>query len=1335
MTLRIGRIQARLLAEGIEIPVIGFQVVGTPNQTAVASIQIVPTPMAHRLPNRMKVDLFIHDLYAYQESAQSRVAAGTSSGDVTFQQRFTVLYPESQEQASTRASAGEDPRGGETAETIEVPEDLIRYRLLFTGEVMAIGYAKRPTDRAVILQCAGNSSYWDLVAADRRGGALFGGDRRTTFAGATQGPLWNLLQGQTGEIFNQLTEPPSMFPNVKGFTAGILHLMESIFGVYRRRTRKRKTIGAANQFMAMAELRLKLLQQVGVPGGDTTPLKLMRRQGFGSIWQPALRGLPRYFGFRQLLQALMPYTFMEHTPILAPHYTPPTGYYAGMDNWAGYDTGRLRGSPEWVWITQYADEIGANASDLTTELDDVHGQSEEEGVADSDEFSSLVQDIEAKSSRMSFLANEIYKRTSTTETFQAEVGNPRIDELENQIASGQALDPSVLEEYRTLVESPPATESRSRQRAIDRLESVVEWAHSIDRLAIEIYRRSTSRRTTLPERPDSYISDRLAQIKDLAKKIGDYSMPPPDGNDEDSDSEPAHLYTDILRPDVWFCAPPRSNVIFPDHVTSMSYNRIFGQEPTRLLVRMSNKLLGSHPFFDKWWVAPTAPGLFQNRPISRSGYPRTRIHRDLMDHELYGGVIPIFQSMTDRDMFMGARVTGMGASDATAVSLDPDQKRYFQQVTNFLLFKARFAARTMSVESRFNPYLICGFPSVVLDGSTDQTQTQTNQLILNAARDALAGLGEDQKGFVLEVIKNRVGTHYLGVIQQLTQTGSATGENSGTSIVLSYAREHNERIEFMGQDIIRLVQEASNRAQVRTVRQRSAEADRMLRELTIAAEEIGTYAGAFGSGSTYTGGLIQEPARQADFGVVAGQPRIFTGGSYQDAQNYISELMTELNNMPQEERRVTVQAPTTRASYVFALDPPIPRTGTPAGPGGDPPATDDYQPGMYGPNGGEIIEAVDVTDQYRNARRTRNVSGISAEERDIAEETAGRLQDTLNQDNQRLGQVGLTDTTPSADVPAQYQQDVTDVGELSTLTSGYRETVERYDAGWRQEFVTLPFLNSVRTARNRPVTTITTDKVGIETDVREIPQLVSIIGTDARSSTRVILRVYRITEDLQHLANTVYDMAAEDIVRPPWYTDDWTNGLIGGAVYMPYFGTGAIVDPIAVMRPDSINIFGQADSVSANIIRIRQQIQYQDFNEESGAMAGILEGATIENAVDFLAHNYSLTKLAGYDVESFIRNYTWRPIATMFDMFGSGDLQLSDDGTMVLGGVEGFHSRAFGPFANLFGLIPFNDVETFLGVNREDIAAAARVDVRGRRFAIVQAYRLELLRMRGCAPG
>jgi hypothetical protein len=100
--------------------------------------------------------------------------------------------------------------------------------------------------------------------------------------------------------------------------------------------------------------------------------------------------------------------------------------------------------------------------------------------------------------------------------------------------------------------------------------------------------------------------------------------------------------------------------------------------------------------------------------------------------------------------------------------------------------------------------------------------------------------------------------------------------------------------------------------------------------------------------------------------------------------------------------------------------------------------------------------------------------------------------------------------------------------------------------------------------------------------------------------------------------------------------------------------------------------------------------------------------------------SYSVVRHGKFDTDAFIRSYTWRPIATLLDMFGSNDLTLSEDGLDVLQGIEGFHSRAFGPFDNLFGLVP-PEVNEILGL-KEGSTASHRADTRKRKRAAVLEY-------------
>ena len=74
----------------------------------------------------------------------------------------------------------------------------------------------------------------------------------------------------------------------------------------------------------------------------------------------------------------------------------------------------------------------------------------------------------------------------------------------------------------------------------------------------------------------------------------------------------------------------------------------------------------------------------------------------------------------------------------------------------------------------------------------------------------------------------------------------------------------------------------------------------------------------------------------------------------------------------------------------------------------------------------------------------------------------------------------------------------------------------------------------------------------------------------------------------------------------------------------------------------------------------------------------------------------------------------------MIDMFGTSNLTLSPDGSRILQGFEGFHSRAFGQYEDLFGLVT-TDIESVLGIKRGE-AASQKTDTRKRKQDAVLDY-------------
>lgn len=95
---------------------------------------------------------------------------------------------------------------------------------------------------------------------------------------------------------------------------------------------------------------------------------------------------------------------------------------------------------------------------------------------------------------------------------------------------------------------------------------------------------------------------------------------------------------------------------------------------------------------------------------------------------------------------------------------------------------------------------------------------------------------------------------------------------------------------------------------------------------------------------------------------------------------------------------------------------------------------------------------------------------------------------------------------------------------------------------------------------------------------------------------------------------------------------------------------------------------------------------------------------SIEEAVNAIAAVYGeIRNNENYNVHEFIRNFTYRPIATLEEILGSKDLAFGDDGepaddTMV----EGFHSRAYGDYNADVVLPTKEDVETEPGTGALD---------------------------------
>lgn len=276
---------------------------------------------------------------------------------------------------------------------------------------------------------------------------------------------------------------------------------------------------------------------------------------------------------------------------------------------------------------------------------------------------------------------------------------------------------------------------------------------------------------------------------------------------------PARLHQQIFRPDIWFGPPPRCNVIFPEHYTQLDYQRMFLQEPTRLLLKTHDEFFGEDELFDKFYFAPYAKGLKgKNKNLLVN-----MLRKDILEHELYTGILPVYEKLGEFSIF----AAGAGVVNGKRAKVGAAQR-----TTNFLYFKYRFEPRQLSVMTRFNPVIACGFPTLVIDKYMDHDQLQRHKALIEQYPN---GIPED--------LVKYFGTHFLGNAMNVTH--SLQQDAGGTTqIQMNYARQADEKTEFLG------MHQGDDR--VKTYKRYNNNALRTTDVASITAPRVGSLGPAFG---------------------------------------------------------------------------------------------------------------------------------------------------------------------------------------------------------------------------------------------------------------------------------------------------------------------------------------------------------------------------------------------------------------------------------------------------------------------------------------------------------
>ena len=718
------RLRLRLFLEGIEIPIIAANVRSAPNSPTAASIQIPPLAEGTRFLPRTLVHVFFLDLYEQESPLVRKVEVSSPT------KRSPTAHEKNLKQ--TGASSTDSTEGVQSQQHGIKDIDNGRYKLLFGGEVVGFQWTKNSSQRSLVLQCMDWSNYWDYAYQWGNTG-IFGPGIKAVFSGGATNLFTDFLSSK-GSVITRIVSSGrcNAFPNLRGLAAGIIRLMEAIGGSYYPKATEGQTakkFAGQNIFFSIAELRLHITHMVAALENDPTSSKILRRQGYAGMFNRILGNLGGQVSIRKSINALTGVMFHETYGQPCPFYKPGTGgSVQGADT-----TVTIAGDPRLAPIAN-----------------------------DCENIRQLVNSVRVRAGTL-----ETSSRTGQRSTSFGDIRS--IDEIRRQSAQQRNSEQEALAKARVLISQTivKARGTGAPSSAMGKLSQV----HSLlgkaaimrGNINIEAPVASYKELYTLLDTIIGLLSAVLNARLNKKKLIK---------------GTPARLNQHILRPDLWFGSPPRCNVLFPEDYDTVSYSRNFLAEPTRFMLKTNDESFGEDFLLDKFYFAPQAGSVKADKARLTS-----MLKNDLLDHELFTGILPVFEKMGEFNVFAARSGT----------QKDTSKVGFAQRSANFLYFKHRFAARQMQVAGRFNPYIAVGFPGLVIDKYADAVTIRTYNDLLGRENERRSRNGAS------DLTPSRVlGTNFLANFTEVSHSVSQAEGRGRTEINCSYARQPDESVEFLG---------------------------------------------------------------------------------------------------------------------------------------------------------------------------------------------------------------------------------------------------------------------------------------------------------------------------------------------------------------------------------------------------------------------------------------------------------------------------------------------------------------------------------------------------------
>lgn len=544
---------------------------------------------------------------------------------------------------------------------------------------------------------------------------LFGPGIKALLHGAGTNLFTDFFSSPSEIVAGLLKLPSANYPALKGPMGGLIRMIESIGGCYKQDT---KFIGQ-NVFFSIAELRLRISQMITAFPDDQTINKLLGGSSPDGIFGRSLGNLGEQVSIRTVFNAIAQMLFHETYACPAALYVP------GSDgNVQGRKPATIQNLPQFKYLLLLA----------------------KQGYQFTQEYIKALEGTPAYASKADNTKEKLLM------VRRAQYVGAQVAKAMQKASQDNTLRTTQNKRIRVALQD-------IRQR-------LAKVANSVQKVWFP------------GTKPGPKLNPVIVEINKVAVLFKALETIELDVSNFKTRT-PARLQNQIVRPDVWFTAPPRCNVLFPHHITAQNYSRSFMQEPTRLLLKTHDEFFGEDELFDDYFFAPLARTMSGKRT---KGKLSALFNRDIFSHELFTGIIPIFTKMGEFNI-----LALRGQKEALKKKKDRPKISLAQRSANFLYFKSRFASRNMSVEAIFSPHLAPGFPGLVIDRyvSPEDIETYTE--------------GVRKAGKVTPDVRKLMGTHFLGTFAAITHSLSPT--QAGTSIQMQYPREYAESAEFLGPSI------------------------------------------------------------------------------------------------------------------------------------------------------------------------------------------------------------------------------------------------------------------------------------------------------------------------------------------------------------------------------------------------------------------------------------------------------------------------------------------------------------------------------------------------------